>query len=268
MKVVLFCGGLGMRMGESSSRLPKPMITIGDRPILWHIMKYYATFGFTDFILCLGYKAEVIKEYFLNYKEELANDFVLRDGGQQVELLSRDIHDWSITFVSTGLQSPIGQRLKKIEPYIGDDELFLANYSDVLTDAPLPHMIESLTRSDKTALFLASHPTYNVHAISFDDGNNVQTLEDVTKIGLWINAGYFVFRREIFDVIQEGEDLVEEPFHRLIDQNKLIAYPYDGFWAPMDTMKDRTILEGLLESGEAPWRPGALRQRLAAAGAA
>jgi glucose-1-phosphate cytidylyltransferase len=264
MKVVLFCGGLGMRMGEHRDRLPKPMITIGDRPILWHIMKYYATFGFTDFILCLGYRAEAIKEYFLNYKEELTNDFVLKDGGQRVELLSRDIHDWSITFVSTGLQSTIGQRLKKVEPYIGDDEFFLANYSDVLTDAPLPDMIETLTRSDKTALFLASHPTYTFHLISFDGENRVQTMEDVTKSGIWINAGYFVFRREIFDLIHEGEDLVEEPFHRLIDQGKLIAYPYDGFWAPMDTIKDRTILEGMLESGHAPWRPNELRQRFPA----
>jgi glucose-1-phosphate cytidylyltransferase len=268
MKVVLFCGGLGMRMGETSSRLPKPMITIGDRPILWHIMKYYATFGFTDFILCLGYKAETIKEYFLSYKEELTNDFVLRDGGQQVELLSRDIHDWSITFVSTGLQAPIGQRLKRIEPYIGDDEFFLANYSDVLTDAPLPDMIERLTRSDKTALFLASHPTYTFHIVSFDGQNNVTTMEDVTKSGIWINAGYFVFRREIFDVIREGEDLVDEPFQRLMQQNKLIVYPYDGFWAPMDTIKDRTILEGLVESGLAPWRPKELRQGFPAAGAA
>ncbi len=268
MKVVLFCGGLGMRMGEREDRLPKPMITIGDRPILWHIMKYYATFGFTDFILCLGYRAEAIKEYFLNYREELTNDFVLEDGGRRIELLSRDIDNWSITFVNTGLQSPIGQRLKKVEPYIGDDELFLANYSDVLTDAPLPDMIETLTRSDKTALFLASHPTYTFHLISLDEQNRVQTMEDVTKSGIWINAGYFVFRREIFDLIQEGEDLVEEPFHRLIEQGKLIAYPYDGFWAPMDTMKDRTILENLLESGKAPWRPSELKQRFPAAGAA
>jgi glucose-1-phosphate cytidylyltransferase len=268
VKVVLFCGGLGMRMGGASSSMPKPMITIGDRPIVWHIMKYYATFGFTEFILCLGYKAEAIKEYFLNYREELSNDFVLKDGGRRVELISRDIHDWSITFVNTGLQAPIGQRLKKVEEYLGDDEFFLANYSDVLTDAPLPDMIDTLKRSDKTAIFLASHPTYTFHLISVDADNNVQTMEDVTKSGMWINAGYFVFRREIFDLIRDGEDLVEEPFHRLIADNKLIAYPYDGFWAPMDTIKDRTLLEGMLESGNAPWRPDALRRRFPAAGAA
>jgi glucose-1-phosphate cytidylyltransferase len=129
-------------------------------------------------------------------------------------------------------------------------------------------MIDTLTRSDKTALFLGSHPTYSFHVVSFDGENTVQTMEDVTTSGLWINAGYFVLRREIFDYIHEGEDLVEEPFRRLIAEDKLAVYPYDGFWAPMDTIKDRTVLEGLLESGRAPWRPRSLRQRFPAAGAA
>jgi glucose-1-phosphate cytidylyltransferase len=269
MKVVLFCGGLGMRMGESSSRVPKPMITIGDRPILWHVMKYYASFGHTDFILCLGYKAEAIKEYFLNYNEALSNDFVLTDGGQRVQLLSRDIHDWSVTFVDTGRQSLIGQRLKKVERYIGEDEIFLANYSDVLTDAPLPDMIDTLKAGDNVALFLASHPTYSFHVVSFDSDCRVRTMKDVTTSALWLNAGYFVLRREIFDYIREGEDLVDAPFHRLMAEERLAAYPYDGFWAPMDTLKDRTILEGLLESGQAPWRtPRGLDERLRTAGAA
>lgn len=254
MKVVLFCGGLGLRMGESSARIPKPMITIGDRPILWHIMKYYASFQCTDFVLTLGYKAEVVKEYFLNYSEALSNDLVLSDGGRRVELLSRDIHEWSITLINTGLHAPIGQRLKQIERYIGDDEIFLANYGDTLTDAPLPEMIDTLVRSDKVALFLASHPTYNFHIVNFDERHNVLDLHDVTKSGLWLNAGYFVFRREIFDYIREGEDLVEEPFHRLIAEDKLMVYPYDGFWAPMDTLKDKHNLESLLEAGRAPWR--------------
>jgi glucose-1-phosphate cytidylyltransferase len=254
MKVVLFCGGLGLRMGESSTRMPKPMIPIGDRPILWHIMKYYASFGVTDFILALGYRGEVIKEYFLGYNEALSNDFVLSDGGGRVELLSQDIHDWSITFVNTGLQPPIGQRLKAVQQYLGDDELFLANYGDVLTDAPLLDMIDTLDRSDKVALFLASHPTYNFHVVTFDGDGTVLSMGDVTKSGLWINAGYFVLRREIFEHIQEGEDLVEEPFHRVMAEGKVMAYPYDGFWAPMDTLKDKNDLESLLETGEAPWR--------------
>jgi glucose-1-phosphate cytidylyltransferase len=254
VKVVIFCGGLGLRMGETSARIPKPMITIGDKPILWHIMSYYATFGVTEFVLCLGYKAEVVKEYFLGYNEALSNDFVLSDGGKRVELLQRDIHNWSITFLNTGLNAPIGQRLKQVQSHLDGDEIFLATYGDGLTDAPLPEMIETLGASDNVGLFLASHPTYNFHIVSFDDDHRVREMHDVTASGLWLNAGYFVFRREVFDYIGEGEDLVEEPFQRLIAEGRLGAYPYDGFWAPMDTLKDKHVLESLLESGKAPWR--------------
>jgi glucose-1-phosphate cytidylyltransferase len=253
LKVVLFCGGLGLRMGESTTRVPKPMITIGERPILWHIMKYYASFGYRDFILCLGYKGEVIKQFFLDYNEALSNDFVLSNGGRRIELISSDIHDWSITFADTGLQSTIGQRLRLVEPYLGDDEIFLANYGDTLTDAPLPDMVEVLRSSEATALFLSSRPTYNFHVATMDGSNRVVELEDVTEAGLWINAGYFVFRREIFDYMREGEELVEAPFRRLIAERKLLAYPYDGFWAPMDTLKEKHNLDALLESGQAPW---------------
>jgi glucose-1-phosphate cytidylyltransferase len=254
MKVVIFCGGLGLRMGETSARIPKPMIPIGDKPILWHIMNYYSTFEITDFVLCLGYKAEVIKEYFLGYNEALANDFVLSDGGKRIDLLQRDIHNWSITFVNTGLHSPIGQRLRQIKPHLDGDDVFLATYGDGLTDAPLLDMVETLSSSNNVGLFLASHPTYNFHIVSFDEENRVREMHDVTASGLWLNAGYFVFRRDIFDYIEDGEDLVEEPFQRLIASERLAAYPYDGFWAPMDTLKDKHVLEGLLETGQAPWR--------------
>ena len=253
MKVVLFCGGLGLRMGETTTRVPKPMIPIGDRPILWHIMKYYSSFGYCDFILCLGYRAEAVKEYFLNYKEALTNDFVLSDGGRRIELLSTDIQDWSVTFVNTGLRTSIGQRLKAVETYIGTDEIFLTNYGDTLTDAPIPKMIEALIAEDKIALFLASRPTYNFHVTTLDADNSVLEIHDVTKTDIWINGGYFVFRRELFDYIGEGEDLVEEPFGRLIAEKKLMAYPYEGFWAAMDTLKEKQHLDGLLESGRAPW---------------
>jgi glucose-1-phosphate cytidylyltransferase len=241
-------------MGETTARVPKPMIPIGDKPILWHIMNYYATFGITDFVLCLGYKPEVIKEYFLAYNEALSNDFVLSDGGKHIELLQRDIQNWSIAFVDTGLQSTIGQRLKKVHPFLEGEQLFLATYGDGLTDAPLPEMIDTLAASDNVGMFLASHPTYNFHIVNFDETNQVHEMHDVTTSGLWLNAGYFVFRREILDYIEDGEDLVEEPFQRLIAAGKLAAYPYDGFWAPMDTLKDKHVLESLLESGRAPWR--------------
>jgi glucose-1-phosphate cytidylyltransferase len=253
MKVVLFCGGLGLRMGESTARVPKPMIPIGERPILWHIMRYYSTFGYHDFVLCLGYRAEVVKEYFLGYQEALTNDFVLKDGGRQIDLLSTDIHDWSITFVNTGLRTTIGQRLKMVREHIGSDELFLTNYGDTLTDAPIPAMVDLLRESDKTALFLAARPTYNFHIAQIAPDNSVLEIHDVTKADIWLNGGYFVFRREIFDYIEDGDELVEEPFRRLIAENKLMAYPYEGFWAAMDTLKEKQHLDGLLETGTAPW---------------
>jgi glucose-1-phosphate cytidylyltransferase len=252
VKVVLFCGGLGLRMQESA-RLPKPMIQLGDRPILWHIMKYYSDFGFREFVLCLGYKAEVIKEYFLNYNEALSNDFVLRDGGREIELLGSDTHDWSITFVNTGLSSSIGERLRRVRPYLDDHDLFLATYGDGLTDAPLRDMIARLRESDKGALFLCVRPTFQCHLAALD-GGEVQELVDVAKAGLWINGGYFVFRHDIFDYLREGEDLVDDALNRMIADDKVIAYPYEGFWAPMDTLKDKQTLETLLETGEPPWR--------------
>src|SRR5258708_27342903 len=158
MKVVLFCGGLGMRIREASESVPKPMVHVGDRPILWHLMKYYAHFGHKDFILCLGYRADVIKNYFVNYNEFMSNDFVLSNGGKDLRVFNSDIHDWTITFVNTGVNANIGQRLKAVEPYLQGEETFLANYSDGLTYLPLPQQIEHFRKHDKIASFLCVHP--------------------------------------------------------------------------------------------------------------
>jgi glucose-1-phosphate cytidylyltransferase len=265
MKVVLFCGGLGLRMREASERIPKPMVPIGNRPVLWHVMKYFAHFGHKDFILCLGHKAEVIKEFFLTYQEELSNDFVL-DGGGNVELLSSDAHDWRITFVNTGLQAKVGERLLAVKEHLDGEEYFLANYGDVLTDAPLPHMIETLQESGKTASVLAVRPKYTFHVLSLDDGPAVTDIQDVTGAGMWINGGYFVLRHDVFDHLRPGEDLVVEPFKRLIRAGELLGYRYEGFWAPMDTLKDKNVLESMLEAGEAPWRVWEKRRTNGAAG--
>ncbi len=253
MKVVLFCGGQGLRMQEAEARIPKPMVPIGHRPVLWHIMRYYAHFGHTDFVLCLGYNANVIKEFFLNYNEAMSNDFVLFGDGR-VELLRSDIEDWRITFVDTGLQASVGQRLRAARPYLEDDEVFLASYGDTLTDAPLPDVISSILGRGKTAGFLCVRPnSYTFHVVQLTDGDLVQGIESVTESDLRINGGYFVFRREIFDFLGEDEDLIEEPFGRLIERRELVAYPYDGFWAPLDTLKDKHNLEALVESGRPPW---------------
>ena len=155
MKVVLFCGGAGMRLRGYSEDVPKPMVTVGSRPVLWHIMKYYAHFGHKDFILCLGYKANVIKNYFLEYEESVSNDFVFSQGGRKLEFMQRDIDDWNITFVDTGLRATIADRLRFIEPYLCGDDMFLANYSDGLTDFYLPQMIQEFSRRDSYASFLS-----------------------------------------------------------------------------------------------------------------
>ncbi len=155
VKVVLFCGGLGLRIRSSDDSAPKPMVPIGDRPVLWHVMRYYAHFGHTEFILCLGYGARSVKEYFLDYQETHSNDFVLTKGGEHVELLGTDISEWRITFVDTGIDTAIGERLRRVRPYLDDDEVFLANYGDVLTDAPLDDVVDRLLATDAVGSLLA-----------------------------------------------------------------------------------------------------------------
>jgi glucose-1-phosphate cytidylyltransferase len=256
MKVVIFCGGLGVRMGEATQRIPKPMIPIGTQPILWHIMSWYASWGHSDFVLCLGYRAEVIKEYFLSYREALTNDFVLSNGGGDIELLGSDISDWRITFVDTGMQSTIGERLRRVAPYLADSPYFLATYGDGVTDAPLDDMIGTLERSGRTGLFLSVRPRLEYHLVQADQDGVVTSMASMGESDVRINGGYFVFRRELVDQIAPGEELVVEPFQRLIGRGELLAYTYDGFWEPMDTIKDKQKLDALLESGRAPWRRG------------
>jgi glucose-1-phosphate cytidylyltransferase len=253
MKVVLFCGGFGMRMREYSEAVPKPMVPIGYRPILWHVMKYYAYYGHKDFILCLGYKADAIKNYFRNYDECVSNDFVLSGGGKKVELLSSDIDDWRITFVDTGLNANIGQRFKAVEKHLQGEEVFLANYSDGLSDVDLRMLVEKFQRSNRLACFVTVKPKASFHVISLDGGGVVKSIEHITKTGARINGGFFLFRREIFRYIKEGEELVEQPFRRLISEGQLLSHPHNGFWACMDTFKELQELEDLYGRGNAPW---------------
>jgi len=253
VKVVLFCGGQGLRLRDPSEAIPKPMVVVGYRPILWHVMRYYAHFGHTEFILCLGYKADVIKSYFLHYEEALSNNFVLEGRGGTIDLLQRDIADWRITFVETGLWTNVGQRLRAVRKYIGD-EPFLANYGDVLTDAPLDERIDKFMAADSVASFLCVRPTsYSFHLVRLSDSNLVTRIDGVGTSDLWINGGYFIFRPEIFEFLGPGEELVEQPFRRLIEAGKLEADPYDGYWAPMDTIKDVQALQTAFDAGRPPW---------------
>jgi glucose-1-phosphate cytidylyltransferase len=253
MKVVLFCGGLGLRLRDYADHIPKPMVPIGHRPILWHVMKYYAHFGYRDFILCLGYKGDLIKQYFLNYNECLSNDFVLSKGGRQLELTNVDIHDWTITFADTGLRSNIGQRLQAVEKYLVDEEVFLANYSDGLTDLDLPCYLDFARHQNKVGTFLSVKPNLSYHFARTDGDGSVTGIQEAKQCGLRINAGVFVLKKAIFSYMRPGEELVIEPFQRLIQDRQLAAYEYDGFFAAMDTFKDKQQLDDLYESGQPPW---------------
>ena len=253
MKVVLFCGGMGLRLREEGRETPKPLAMIGERPILWHLMSYYAHYGHTDFVLCLGYRASAIKDYFLNYNEAMSNDFVLSKGGRDISLLNRDIDDWTITFVDTGLHTNIGGRLKAVEPFLEGEDVFLANYADGLSDLPLDDYVDHFLARQKVGCFASVAPSAVFHLVEAADDGIVTGVKHVQEADVRINGGFFAFRRQIFDYLGPGEELVEEPFQRLIDERQLIGYRYDGFWRCMDTFKDRLALEELAARGDAPW---------------
>jgi glucose-1-phosphate cytidylyltransferase len=253
MKVVLFCGGAGMRLRGYADDVPKPMVQIGTRPILWHLMKYYAHYGHRDFILCLGYKGNSIKDYFLNYDESASNDFVWSQGGKKIDLLNRDMDDWTITFVETGASATIGERLRLVEPHLRGEEMFLANYGDGLSDVPLPNVVEAFQRSHAVASLLLVQPTASFDIVSSAPGGAVTDICGLAQSDIWINGGFFVLRNEIFQYIYPGEELVREPFQRLIQKEALLAYKYSGFWQCMDTFKDKQRLEEL-NQGAAPWK--------------
>lgn len=253
MKVVLFCGGLGTRLREHSDTIPKPLVNIGVRPILWHLMRYYAHYGHKDFILCLGYRGDLIREYFLKYNECLSNDFVLSDGGRRIELHSSDLDDWRITFVDTGLHSNIGQRLLRVRRHLDGEDEFLANYADGLTDLPLDGHIAEFRRRNVVASFIAVRTAQSFHCVHADDDGLVTSFGRIGESEFWINAGFFCFREDVFEYIEEGDELVEKPFDRLIAQRKLSVSRYDGFWQQMDTFRDKIMYDRMEGRGDCPW---------------
>jgi len=255
MKVVLFCGGLGTRLREYSESVPKPLVNIGYRPILWHLMRYYAHHGHNEFILCLGYRGDLVREYFLHYNEAMSNDFTLGEGGRRIELHGRDLDNWKITFVDTGLNSNIGQRLLRVRKYLINEEVFLANYADALSDLPFDEQLESFPpRKNFVASFAAVLGNQSFHFVTSDENNVVTRIASMRDQQLWINGGFFIFRRDIFDYVKEGEELVEGPFARLVAQRKLMAYPWGGFWHCMDTLKDKMDFDRLEASGACQWK--------------
>ena len=243
-----------MRLRDYSDQIPKPLVEIGLRPILWHIMKYYAHYGHKDFVLCLGHGAHVIKNYFKNYDEGVSNDFVLTEGGRHVELLKRDIEDWRITFVDTGRNANIGERLRYVRPYLEGETEFLANYADGVSDLDLDAYLEYFHARGKIAAFLSVSAPHTFHLVEADADHHVRKLEAVGRSIVRVNGGFFAFKSEIFDYIRDGEDLVLEPFDRLIAKRELLAYPFDGFWRNMDTFKDKQDLDDMLAKDQAPWQ--------------
>ena len=253
VKVVLFCGGFGMRMRDGVSSGPKPMAMVGERPLLWHVMRYYAHFGHTDFVLCLGYGASYVKDFFLNYDETRSNNFVLENGARDIKLFSTDISDWRITFVDTGLNSPIGERLRRVRSFVDGEPMFMANYADVLTNAPLPYMIGRFEASSAVASLLAVPLQSSHHVVDVGDDGLVTRVTPMRDMLQWENGGYFIFRPEIFDYLNEGEDLVEDALIRLVSQGRVLAYSYKGYWSPADTVKERAQLEQMYDRGNCPW---------------
>ena len=254
MKTILFCGGQGMRIRDVSDAVPKPMIPIGQQPILWHLMQYYAEFGHKDFVLCLGYKANVVKDFFISGRPQSFNDFVVSGFGRKVEIIGDQHEDWRVALIDTGISRNIGERLVAVRSHVENEEMFLANYSDGLADLDLAAMVEAFRKTDKVAAFLAVRPSMSMHLVGFDKDDRVQSFLDAKQADLWINGGFFVMRPEIFDYIEDGEELVGNPFTRLIAEDKLLAYKHEGFWCPMDTLKDKQYLEDLVDNGKMPWR--------------
>jgi glucose-1-phosphate cytidylyltransferase len=253
MKVVLFCGGLGTRLREHSDTIPKPLVNIGSRPVLWHLMRYYAHYGHRDFVLALGYRGDMVREYFLSYSEAMSNDFTLSEGGRKIELHSHDLDDWRVTFVDTGLHSNIGQRLLRVRKYIEDEPVFLANYADGLSDLPLDQLIGNFHARDAVASFVTVRSSQSFHAVQADSDGLVTRMGAMPQEALWINGGYFVLRSSIFDYMREGDELVEQPFARLVSERKLLSFPWEGFWQCMDTFKDKITLDRMEARGTCPW---------------
>ena len=254
MKVVLFCGGLGTRLRENSETIPKPLVPIGDRPIIWHLMRYYSHYGHNEFILCLGYRGDLIRQYFLNYNEAMSNDFTLSEGGRRVDVHKSDIEDWKITFAETGMHSNLGQRLKQVKHYLGEDEIFLANYSDGLSDVPVNTMIDDFQSKNATVSFVAVRTSQSFHAAKFSDDGIVISIGKLGAEDFWINGGFFVMRKDVFNYIGDDEELVEQPFFRLIEKKKLAAFPHSGYWQAMDTFKDKINFDRAYARGDTPWQ--------------
>ena len=254
MKVVILAGGLGTRLSEETEIKPKPMVAIGGKPILWHILKIYSSQGFNEFIICLGYKGYVIKEYFANYFLHMS-DVTFDLANNRMEIHQNFAEPWKVTLVDTGLETMTGGRVKRIKDYVGD-EPFMLTYGDGLADVDLAALLEVHRKSSKACTVTAAQPTGRFGALSLDEAGGVQSfLEKPLGDGGWINAGFFVMEPDVFDYLEGDATVLErEPLESLAREGQMVAYRHRGFWQPMDTLRDKNLLEGLWGAGQAPWK--------------
>lgn len=254
MKAVILAGGFGTRIMEESTRMPKPMVTIGNQPILWHIMKYYASFGIKDFVICLGYKGYVIKEYFYHYYMHNA-DMAIDLKNNKVKYFNNTCEDWTITLVETGEETMTGGRIKRIAPYLSDDETFLLTYGDGVCDVDVAQQLAFHKKHGKRATMLAVRPSGRFGAVEMNGAQVARFVEKPRGDGGFINGGFFILHRDVIDHITGDETVWErEPLEALVAQGELMAYEHEGFWACMDTLKDANHLNALWEAGNAPWK--------------
>ena len=254
MKVVILAGGIGSRLSEATNMIPKPMVEIGGKPILWHIMKIYSYYGFNEFIICCGYKQYVIKEYFANYFNH-NNDMMVDLSDNSIHILDNHSEHWKVTMIDTGLATLTGGRIKRIRPYIGN-EPFLLTYGDGVADIDIKQTIDAHVKSGKYLTMTACQPVGRLGVLNILESGTVQSFEEKpAETGTWVNAGFFVCKPEVFDYIEGDHEMFEkEPMQRIIREKQLNAFKHSGFWKPMDTLRDNTELNEMWNAGKAPWR--------------
>jgi glucose-1-phosphate cytidylyltransferase len=255
MKVVILAGGFGTRISEETHLIPKPLIEIGDKPIIWHIMKIYSSYGFNDFIICLGYKGREIKNYFANYYL-LQNDFTIDFSNDfKVTKHENNVEPWKITLIDTGLNTMTGGRVKRIKEFIGKNT-FMLTYGDGLSNVNINDLIHYHNQHGKLATVTAAQPQGRFGALNITNNNEVVSFREKPKgDGAWVNGGYFVLEPEIFDLIDDDQTVLEQkPLEDLAKKNQLMAFKHNDFWYPMDTLRDKNYLNGLWDSGQAPWK--------------
>ena len=253
MQVVILCGGLGTRLREETEYKPKPMVEVGSRPIVWHIMKLYSSYGFKDFILCLGYKQHVVREYFLNY-EYMNNDATINlSSKEKTSYHNAHSEDWNVTLVDTGLSAKKGERIKKIKPYITHDQ-FMLTYGDGIADVDVNKLIQYHNDQKKIITFTGVHPISRFATVETDEHDEIVEWKEKKALEGYINAGFFVLEKQIFDYLGDNRELEEEPLQELAKKKQVSMYKHDGFWHCMDTYRDYKYLQKLWEEGEAPWK--------------